>query len=294
MSTPELVVPRFINLKNHSAFTENWLHQRLIDNPSLLGLGDLEVRDSERKQPRAGRLDLLLHDPDSSTRYEVEIQLGSTDESHLVRTIEYWDIERRRYPQYEHIAVIVGEDITSRFLNVISLFNGFIPLIAIQLRGVEVNGAFTLIATRVLDIMPLGTDEEDEGETVDRAAWQRKASLDSLKIMDSLVDMIRKLEPNIGPKYNKHYIGLAPSGGTARNFVIFRPRRFHVLTEFKIPQNEELTNKLDESGLALVAYDSKWGAYRIRVRQTDLEDEERSKVLTEFIIGARDAYVGNS
>jgi hypothetical protein len=28
---------------------------------------------------------------------------------------------------YEHTAVIVAEDVTSRFLNVISLFNGFIP-----------------------------------------------------------------------------------------------------------------------------------------------------------------------
>ena len=48
-------------------------------------------------------------------------------ESHIIRTIEYWDIERKRYPQYEHCAVLVAEDITSRFLNVISLFNGTIP-----------------------------------------------------------------------------------------------------------------------------------------------------------------------
>ena len=40
---------------------------------------------------------------------------------------------RKKYPQYEHIAVIIAEDITSRFLNVISLLNGNIPLIAIQL-----------------------------------------------------------------------------------------------------------------------------------------------------------------
>ena len=58
------------------------------------------------------------------TRYEVEIQLGPTDESHIIRTIEYWEIERRRYPQYEHVAVIVAEDVTSRFLNVINLLNG--------------------------------------------------------------------------------------------------------------------------------------------------------------------------
>ena len=73
------------------------------------------------------RLDLLFIDSDGKERYEVEIQLGATDESHIIRTIEYWDIERKRYPQYNHTAVIIAEDITSRFLNVISLFNGSIP-----------------------------------------------------------------------------------------------------------------------------------------------------------------------
>jgi hypothetical protein len=57
-------------------------------------------------------------------------RLGMTDESHIIRTVEYWDTERRRWPQYEHVAVIVAEEITGRFFNVISLFNGFIPIIA--------------------------------------------------------------------------------------------------------------------------------------------------------------------
>jgi hypothetical protein len=57
-------------------------------------------------------LDLLFQDVESTRRYEVEIQLGSTDEAHIIRTIEYWDVERKRYPQYDHTAVIIAEDIT--------------------------------------------------------------------------------------------------------------------------------------------------------------------------------------
>ena len=76
-------------------------------NPKILRLGELVLRDKERPQPGAGRLDLLLQDPESLRRYEVEIQLGKRDESNIIRTIEYWDIERRRYPQYDHCAVIV-------------------------------------------------------------------------------------------------------------------------------------------------------------------------------------------
>jgi len=61
----------------------------------------------------------------------VEVQLGSTDESHIIRVIEYWDVERKRYPQYDHCAVLIAEEITARFLNVIGLFNGTIRWFAI-------------------------------------------------------------------------------------------------------------------------------------------------------------------
>ena len=48
--------------------------------------GDLILKDKERSQPRAGRLDLLLQDPETDRRYEVELQLGRTDGSHIVRS----------------------------------------------------------------------------------------------------------------------------------------------------------------------------------------------------------------
>ena len=95
-------------LKRHSELKEKWVQERIADDPSILGLGELVLKDKERLQPKAGRLDLLLQDLDGTRRYEVEIQLGRTDESHIIRTLEYWDIERKRYPQYDHCAVIVA------------------------------------------------------------------------------------------------------------------------------------------------------------------------------------------
>ena len=127
-----------ISLVKHPTIKESWIQQQIADDPSILGLGDLILKDKERIQPRAGRLDILLQEPETKKRYTVEIQLGKTDEAHLVRTLEYYDIERKRYPQYEHCAVIVAEDITTRFLNVISMFNGTIPLIALQMKAYEV------------------------------------------------------------------------------------------------------------------------------------------------------------
>src|SRR4029077_20223000 len=100
--------------------------------------------------------------PDTLKRYEVELQLGSTDESHIIRTIEYWDVERKRYPQYEHTAVIVAEDITSRFLNVIQLFNGNIPLVALKMTAFKINDEIALTFVKVLDEVTLGLVDDEE------------------------------------------------------------------------------------------------------------------------------------
>lgn len=273
---------RRLLLKSHPEYSEKWLQQHIAENPSLLGLGDLDVKDMERNQPRAGRLDLLLFEPETNTRYEVELQLGSTDESHIIRTIEYWDIERRRYPQYEHVAVIVAETITARFFNVISLFNGFIPIVAIQLNAIQVEDAITLVFTTVLDRMPLGVEEEEEAdEPRDRGYWEGKASSASLSLTDRILDLVREVEPAAALKYNKNYIGISRNGSVS-NFVAFRPRKKHVLLELKIPRCEELSERLEEAGVELLTYQTRWGQYRISVTERELK---RNRDLLLDLIG---------
>src|SRR5437016_3711120 len=88
-----------ISLKSHPDFAENWVRDRLAEDPSVLGLGALLLRDVERTQARTGRLDLLFSDALDQRRYEVELMLGAMDESHVIRAIEYWDTERKRTPQ---------------------------------------------------------------------------------------------------------------------------------------------------------------------------------------------------
>lgn len=138
------------------------MQEKIAEDPSILGIGELILKDKERNQPGAGRFDLLFQDPDSNLRYEVEIQVGKTDECHIFRTIEYWDLERKRYPQCDHVAVLIAEDITSRFLNISSLLNGFIPLVAIQINAIQIGAQIALIFTVVLDHrLGLAPDEEE-------------------------------------------------------------------------------------------------------------------------------------
>jgi hypothetical protein len=280
-----------LSLRTHPVYNEKWLQQRLIEQPALLGLGDLDVKDVERSQPRAGRLDLLLFDPEAVARYEVEIQLGPTDESHIIRTLEYWDIERRRYPQYEHIAVIVAEEITARFFNVISLFNGFIPIVAIQVQAIEVGDAVTLVFTTVLDRTTLGIEEDDVAdEPRDRKYWETKASPITLGTTDHLLRLIREeVEPAAELKYNKHYIGIAING-VATNFASFRPRRHHVVAEFRLPRSDEVSQMLEDSDLVVLPYESRWGHYRLQISTGDVD--ANVETLRELIRRARSAYGG--
>jgi hypothetical protein len=268
--------------------SEKWVQQIIVGDPSILGLGDLDVKDVERRQPHAGRLDLLLVDPDSSTRYEVELQLGSTDESHIIRTIEYWDTERKRYPQYEHVAVIVAEEITSRFFNVISLFNGFIPIVAIQVQAIQVaDDELTLVFTKVLDQMSLGTEEADQGEPTDRRYWEGKASKGSLEIADHVFAIAKSADPAIEQTYRKFYVGIARNG-VSTLYLLMRPRKKRVNLELRIPRTDDVDGLVDEAGIEMIDYDVRWGAYRLVVTKEDVE--EHSDLLAQLIGMARDNY----
>jgi hypothetical protein len=70
-----------ISLKSHTEYNERWLQRIIAEDTTILGLGELELLAAERRQPHSGRLDLMLMDAETSRRYEVELQLGPTDES---------------------------------------------------------------------------------------------------------------------------------------------------------------------------------------------------------------------
>jgi len=273
-----------IDLKKHPELNEKWIQQIIADDPSIIGLGDLILKDKERSQPRAGRLDLLLQDKeeDAPRRFEVEIQLGKTDESHIIRTIEYWDIERKRYPQYEHSAVIIAEDITSRFLNVISLFNGAIPLIAIQMNAIEVEGKIILVFTNVLNQLELGFVDVDEeiAENTNRSFWEQKVTNQILTIVDDLLVLIKTVNANFDLYYVKQYIALI-DGGQKNTFVRMIPQKNRVRVSLKIPRSDEIDAKIEGAGLEILDYKEKAGRYWISIKKDDIGMNK--DVITELL-----------
>lgn len=277
-----------INMRKDPRFGEIFIQDLIAQDPSVLGLGELTLKDKERRQNRAGRLDLLLQDPETFRRYEVEVQLGPTDESHIIRTLEYWDIERKLYPQYEHCAVIVAEEITARFLNVISLFNGAIPLIAIKMQTIQVGDATTVVFTKVLDEVRRGLVDEDEivsGPTVDRAFWEQNAGPEIVRVADKILEMLVQIDGAISLSFTKHYIGLKHAGQPAL-FVIFERRKNAALLEIRLPDSDGTRAALEESGLVLLPYDRHFGRYRIRV--TSAEVDQNVDLIKQLLRAAYD------
>ena len=270
--TLKFVKPERVWLANHPEYRETWVQDRIAEDPSILGLGDIVLKDKERNQPHGGRLDLLFQDAESNTRYEVEVMLGPTDESHIIRTIEYWDVERKRYPQYDHYAVIAAEDITSRFLNVIGLFNGAIKLIALQMSALKFGDQISLLFTKVFDAVALGMPDEDEEvqAVTDRSYWESRGTKETVALADEMLALIKTFAPELELKYNKFYIGLAKDG-QPHNFAIFKAKKNFFRAEIRVGSSPDIDQELEAAGIDVMDYDSKWKRYRLRLTKNEIK-----------------------
>lgn len=193
---------------------EFWLQDLIYKNPSILGLGDLQALSKEKKQSSGGRLDILLKDSSDNAMYEVEIMLGETDPSHIIRTIEYWDNEKRKYPQRQHFAVLIAESFERRYFNVVQLLSLNIPMIAIQADLLETNNEYILNFTKVLDVYEEPSDEE-EVKPVTESTWLKKSEW-TLNIAKKFLDYLPN--ENIKLNFTQSYISLIINGRNAYYF----------------------------------------------------------------------------
>jgi hypothetical protein len=276
-------------LRGHADFNEAWLQKQIAEDPTILGLGDVELVGRERRQDKSGRLDLLLYDRRENTRYEVELMLGASDESHIIRCLEYWDIERRRYPAYDHCAAIVAENITGRFVNILSLFAGTVPLIAIQLSALKVGEQIVLNFVRVLDRVGLRHDDEVEtpGGLADRDYWNTRSTPEVVSLADRLLQEInKKAKSPLQLNYVKHYIGLS-DGNKSRNFVYFVPRKQYIIFYASVPDAPLLAKQLGDVGLE-TGVDKYTGAAWATVRPKEFNDAHTA--LSEAMATAVEKY----
>lgn len=201
---------------------------------------------------------------------------------------EYWDLERRRYPAYEHVAVIIAEDITTRFLNVMAMMSGSIPMVAIQINALQVHEHVVLDFVQVLDLTELRSDDTDNdgggGGTVERPYWDAKAGQQLMGVCDDLLAMVNEFAS--APQefnYLRNYMGLK-SGGVVRNAVYVSPKstRNLVNVDFRVENRDELKAKLEEAGVPVQNHRT----HRLRLKLTPEDAREQAGLIREAVAAA--------
>lgn len=227
---------------------EYWLQDIIYANPEKLGLGNLIAIRKEKTQSNGGRLDILLKDTADNTMYEVEVMLGETDPSHIIRSIEYWDNEKRKYPQRQHFAVLIAESFDRRYFNVIQLLSLTVPMIAIQADLLEVGSEKILNFTKILDVY-VEQEEEEESKQVTETTWSEKAEW-TLETAKKHLEILSEIEKNIELKFTQSYVSIVING---RNYYMYDKRTkpnsvvwFNVKEEEKVDAIKKL---LDEKNI---------------------------------------------
>lgn len=213
---------------------EYWLQDLIYKDPKILGLGNLIAVNKEKKQSSGGRLDLLLKEPEQNAMYEVEIMLGETDPSHIIRSIEYWDNEKRKYPQRQHFCVLIAESFDRRYFNILQILSLNIPMIAIQADLLEVNGTHILNFTKLVDIY-IEPEENDDEAAASESTWQKDAPW----VNDgahAFYEMLKPLSSNLTVRYTQSYISVSIA---SKNTYWFSKRSKPMMVLFFIIKDDE-------------------------------------------------------
>jgi hypothetical protein len=265
----EAEVENFLTTKTltirECGFNEFWLRDQIYDDPSKLGLGDLDAISKERTQSKGGRLDLLLKDPDDNSMFEVELQLGDTDETHIIRTMEYWLREKQKWPRRSHTAVLVAESITSRFFEVVHLLSRAVPIIGIQANIVQVGELRALHFNKVIDTYEEPEETEIAQQTLDEGYWVKNhpAALDCARWYKELLE---RLYGDVPTKYFESYISLSV-GGVARVWV-YKRKNNRASIDVKVRDKfQETVDRLHADGLSFRTLDGEYAIFNVNLEE---------------------------
>lgn len=188
---------------------ESWLQKWILEKPSRLGLGDIEIIAHELRhyKNRGGRLDIFAYRADLDTYYEIELMLGECDSDHGFRTLDYWARERLKKPNARHVAVLVAEDLSGRYKTIIETLPQFLPFIGIEIKAIKIpyqGGVATIQASIVAQpddlIMDSGDEPEQKGKSSgtlrDRDWWESNSNKTFIKTVD---EVVKYCIENVGP-----------------------------------------------------------------------------------------------
>lgn len=191
-------------------YDEIWLQNWLVADPSRLGLGDVTVVDQEQRSPGAGSLDILV--TDGNRYFSVEVQLGEVDASHSFRVFDYWARNRIRYPDRDHVAVLIVESAGGRYRPALEALATYVPLVVIELRAWRAEREAVIVTDTVVkneSVDIAGAAGTVAGQERTEADWRAQVSPEAWTFFE---DFHAWTQANLGQvRVNfapKSYVGL--------------------------------------------------------------------------------------
>ena len=143
---------------------EYWIRDWIIEKPSRLGLGDIEIRRHKliRHGNLGGRLDILAYRADIDTFYEIKIMLDECDANHKIGILEYWPRERLKRPDSRYVAVLIAEDLSCRFKSLLEGLPQILPFIGIEIKVLKLpfeDGIATILTSVIVQSHNLKIDD---------------------------------------------------------------------------------------------------------------------------------------
>lgn len=283
----KIINKELLTLKNNRQINlnEKIIQDYIAEHPEKLGIDGIDentvcLQKEKYQRSSGGRLDLLFEN-DEQERFEVEIQLGNTNAEHIIRTIEYWDIELKTHPNYKHYPVLIAENITGRFYNVINRFNGAIPIIVIQMSAYRENDeSIGLVFNKVLDLRKddIENDNDNDNRNWNEAYWEKKTSKKIIELVNKIFNELKENYKNLEINYTKHYIG-GTQREVTKNYFTIKPRKTVIWISIKSKQNDEIEQKFSNLGCNI---DYAYSRYKIGIK--DIEEFDKVKNIIKEIL----------
>lgn len=128
--------------------------------------------------------------------------------------------------------------------------------------------------------LKLVDEDEEVREITDRAYWENRGSRKTVAMADQFLEIAKQFDASLELKYNKFYIGLAKQRPPC-NFIIFRPKKGFIRFEPRLKDSTDMQERLENAGLDVMDYDSRWRRYGIRLQSGEIEKQKEG--LTEAI-----------
>jgi len=128
MTTPA-IVSGAVSTVSELGKDEAWLQGWLKEQPSRMGLGELEVTDGAGDDED----DRSFVATDDQRCLSVDVRLGEMDASHGFQLLDNWARNRVRHPDKTHVAVLVTERTGERYRATLQTLSEHLPLVVVEL-----------------------------------------------------------------------------------------------------------------------------------------------------------------